>query len=180
MITARPQPLREILIAIPGLPHDLYRMHQCVWDHAERAARPGKPPLFLYRVENGMVQVRGRDFRKGIVREFNAQRAFRLDIAAVKRSSVAGQTAVPASELDDWCVGALAKAGFAVRELAVESYGVQRGIKRDRNTGRRHLIELPVARLSLRLDVLDQDLANAAWADGIGRGRRFGLGMLCH
>lgn len=180
VITSRRKPPREILIAIPGLPTDLYRMHQCVWEHAERAATAGHRPQFLYRVENGLVQVRGLDFCKGTVREFRPGRTCRLDIAAIKRSSNGGEMPVEASQLEDWTVGLLAKAGFKVRDLDVENYVLQRGIKHDRNTGRRHLIELPVARLQLELDVLDPDRAQLAWCGGIGRGKRFGLGMLCH
>lgn len=180
MITSHQQPHREIMIAIPGLPSDLYQMHQCVWEHAAHAAKPGKKPRFLYRVENGMVQVRGPDFRTGMVREFNPVRPVRLDIVAVKRSRVDGQIPVEASQLNDWMVGTLEKVGLKVRRLHIESYVIHRGIKRDRNTNRSHLIELPVARLQLKLDVQDQTLAIAAWSDGIGRGRRFGFGMLCH
>lgn len=173
-------PLREILVATPGLPTDLYRMHQHVWEHASRAAKPGKRPRFLYRVEDGLVKIRGRDFNKGTVREFRAGQPCSLDIAAVIQSDAHGQRPVAHAALEPWLVSKLKGAGFKVRELEVIRYEMQRGAKLDRETGRRHLIELPVARVLLDLEIEDRELADAAWCDGIGRGRRFGCGMLCH
>ncbi len=173
-------PVREILIATPGLPSDLYRMHQTVWLHAVKAAKPGKTPRFLYRVENGMVKIRSPDFNIGTVREFRAGRPCTLDIAAVIQSVVHGQQPVPRSALHSWAVNKLNDAGFYVRQLQVLRYEIHRGVKRDRNTAQKHLIELPVARIQLDLEIEDRSLADAAWCHGIGRGRRFGFGMLCH
>ncbi|KLR58971.1 type I-E CRISPR-associated protein Cas6/Cse3/CasE [Diaphorobacter sp. J5-51] len=171
--------MREILIAIPGLPTDLYHMHQCVWEHAARAARPGVRPVFLYRVEDGMVRVRSRDFLRGTAREFRGG-ACGLDIAAVIQSVDGSEHTVPPSDLVSWASGKLAQAGFVARKLDVLSYELQQGFKRDKASGRGMRIRLPVARLRLDLEVQDDVHARAAWCDGIGRGRRFGLGMLCH
>lgn len=170
---------REILIALPGLPRpqtDLYDLHQRVWEHASRAATPGVRPSFLYRVEDGIVRVRSEDFCRGTVRELRAG-VCQLDIAAVVQSE-AGERAVARPELEAWASDKLAIAGFKVRVLEVQDYSVQHGIKHDRVSGRRHRISLPVARLRLDLEVTNPEAARAAWGAGIGRGRRFGLGML--
>jgi hypothetical protein len=171
-------PMREILIALPDLPLDLYRMHQCVWDHASRAARPGVRPVFLYRVQDGIVRVRSRDFARGTVREFRAG-CCSLDVAAVVQSPD-GERAVAHADLAGWASKKLAQAGFRTKGLEVVSYEFQHGEKRDRQSGRCHRIALPIARLYLDLEVENKDRATAAWHNGIGRGRRFGLGMLCH
>lgn len=178
-MTAIIRPQREILIAIPGLPTDLYQMHQCVWYHAARAARPGVRPVFLYRVEDGMVRVRSRDFLRGTTREFR-EGPCSLDIAAVIQSVDGSEHIVPPSDLASWASDKLAQAGFMARKLEVRSYQLLQGFKREKASGRSLRIRLPVARLQLDLEAQDEDRARASWADGLGRGRRFGLGMLCH
>lgn len=170
---------REIMVAIPGLPDDLYRMHQCIWQHAEQASKRGVRPTFLYRVDDGLVRVRSVDFARGTVKSFRAGPC-RLDLAAVIQGSDGTSRAVSADDLQAWAVSKISQAGFEVRSLQVLDYRMNHGSKLDKITGRRHRISLPVARLALDLGITDPQKALSAWEDGIGRGRRFGLGMLCH
>lgn len=172
------QAAREILIAIPGLPSDIYQMHQCVWWHAARAAKPGIRPSFLYRVDDGVVRVRSRDFARGLTREMRSGSAS-LDIAAVIQAADGHERAVAPSDVEFWAADRLAQAGFAVRRIDLVSYSCQYGIKYVKASGRSLRITLPVARLGLDLEIVDESLAFKAWHEGIGRGRRFGLGMIC-
>lgn len=82
-------------------------------------------------------------------------------------------------ELATWAESKLKRSGVRPGRLCVVSYCVQRGNKIDRATGRHHRITLPVVRVSFDLEVEDEALVDLAWSEGIGRGRRFGLGMLC-
>lgn len=171
------RPVREILVALPGLPPDLYRMHQCVWEHAMRAVKPGTRPTFLYRVEDGIVRIRSQDFTRGTVREFRAG-SCRLDIAAVIQSVNGDERPVPRGDLEDWVEKKLGHSGFRTKGLEISSFDLQEGCKCEKATGRLHRIVLPVARIRLDLEVEQPELSSKAWRDGIGRGRRFGLGML--
>lgn len=169
---------REILIALPDTPEDLYLLHQQVWQHAKRAAVPSHRPTFLYRVDEGVVRVRSRDFVRGRAQALSEGPCF-LDLAAVIQEDGGGQRAVALDELATWAESKLKRSGVRPGRLCVVSYCVQRGNKIDRATGRHHRITLPVVRVSFDLEVEDEALVDLAWSEGIGRGRRFGLGMLC-
>ena len=174
----QPAPVREILIAAPDVPHDLYQLHQQVWEYAHRAARPGIRPKFLFRADRGVVRVRSADFARGVERSFRPGVDASLDLAAVLQSSDGRELAVAHDDLPTWAGDKLTAAGFEVLALEVVAYDMRSGLKMDRATGRRHRITLPVASLRLRLAIADQDKALCAWREGLGRGRRFGLGML--
>jgi len=169
---------REILIALPDTPADLYLLHQQVWEHAKRAAAPGQRPTFLYRVDEGLVRVRSRDFVRGRTQGLT-EGPCSLDLAAVIQEEGGGQRAVHPDDLTSWAESKLKRSGVRSGRLHVVSYGLQRGNKIERSTGRHHRITLPVARVSFDLEVEDEALADVAWQEGVGRGRRFGLGMLC-
>ena len=170
--------VREILIALPGTPADLYLLHQQVWQHAKRAAAPDQRPTFLYRVDDGVVRVRSPHFARGRAQGLS-EGPCSLDLAAVIQEAGGGQRAVAPDKLPAWAEAKLRRSGLRPGRVRVERYGVQHGKKIDRATGQHHRITLPVARVSFDLEVGDEALANLAWLEGIGRGRRFGLGMLC-
>lgn len=171
-------PVREILIAAPDVSPDLYRLHQQVWEHAQRAARPGGRPTFLFRADRGVVRARSVDFVRGIERNFRSNADVSLDLAAVIQTMDGREQPVAHGDLSAWVADRLAAAGFDVRAIDLLAYDMRSGVKVDRATGRRHMISLPVACLRLRLEIVDQGKAMCAWREGIGRGRRFGLGML--
>lgn len=174
----QPAPVREILIAAPDVPPDLYQLHQQVWEHAQRAARSGVRPTFLFRADKGLIRVRSADFARGMERSFRPGADASLDLAAVLQCSDGRELAVAHADLPTWAADKLSAAGFDVLALEVVAYDMRSGLKMDRATGRRHRITLPVASLRLRLAIADQDKALCAWREGLGRGRRFGLGML--
>lgn len=168
--------VREIIIALPDQIPDLYGLHQCVWDHALRAARPGVRPAFLYRVEQGIIHVRSADFVRGIIKELRPG-PYLLDIAAIVQGHD-GEHPVALSDLPAWAREKIARAGFHIKHLELVDFGTQHGQKRDRFSSRRHWIHIPTAKLRLDLDICQHDQAQNAWRCGLGRGRRFGLGML--
>lgn len=170
--------VREILIALPDSIPDLYGMHQQIWSHVERAVRPGFRPNFLYRVEKGVAKVRSRDFQRGCIRSFKPGRCS-LDLVAVTRS-LSGECPVAHADLVDWASQKIAGCGFIVNDLVIDEYNFQYGRKVLSSNRGSHNIALPVAKLSLQLDVADKNLAHQSWIDGLGRGRRFGFGMICN
>lgn len=178
----RHAPPRELLLAMPAA-LGLYEAHQLVWRFAAAAAPPGVRPLFLYRIDGdnrgAVARVRSVDFTGGSCRAVtpDPRRPFRIDLAAVSRSD-RGQRAIEADRLNAWCTHQMETAGFDVDDLCVESSTIQAGAKHDRNSGRNLTIVVPTARVHARLRIRDADRAHHAWCFGIGRARRFGLGML--
>lgn len=171
-------PVREILIAAPDVSPDLYRLHQQVWEHAQRAATPGVRPSFLFRAEQGVIRVRSGNFARGVERRFRPGVDALMEMAAVVQTADGREMPVAHADLPAWARDKVAASGFEVQEIEIQAYGPRSGLKTDCGTGRRHNIVLPVASLRLRLLITDPEKASCAWRDGIGRGKRFGLGML--
>lgn len=152
---------------------------EAIRQHAEQASKRGVRPTFLYRIDDGLVRVRSVDFGRGTVKSLRAGPC-RLDLAAVIQGVDGTRRAVSPEDLPDWAVTKISQAGFEVSSFKVLDYRMRHGNKWDRSTGEHHRISLPVARLALDLAIADPQSALSAWEDGIGRGRRFGLGMLCY
>lgn len=166
---------RELLIALPGVETDLYRIHQLVWDHVDGAVgRSMQPPSFIYRIDNGMIRVRSQAFAsKGTVAAaFRATAPVFIDLAAVWGAK--HDQGVPAGHLSEWCEEKLALSGLQTLSLTILDHETRIGMKK----GQR--IQIPVARICATVLVTDQDSFAQAWSHGIGRGKRFGLGMLAH
>jgi hypothetical protein len=169
---------REILIALPDTCTDLYRNHQIVWEHVAQAVPYIQATDFLYRIDGGMVRVRSKRFDANCsnVAALNVARPVFVDLAAVK-----GQDhSEPVAQVDllPWCGAKLAQAGLLADSLSILDYEVRRGTKtRD---GRLMDIRIPVVRVSAKVSIVDTQTSDKAWITGIGRGRRFGLGMLAH
>jgi hypothetical protein len=167
-----------MLIALPDTCTDLYRTHQIVWEHVARATPHIHGADFLYRVDRGMVQVRSRRFGAHYSKPavLNASRPVYVDLAAVK-----GQDhSEPIAEADllPWCESKLIQAGLLPNSLSILDYEVRRGIKT--HAGQSMNIRIPVVRVSAKVIIGDIKVSEKAWTTGIGRGRRFGLGMLAH
>ncbi|HIH2744903.1 TPA: type I-E CRISPR-associated protein Cas6/Cse3/CasE [Burkholderia lata] len=79
---------------------------------------------------------------------------------------------VPLPDLDDWVNAQLQKHGYAPQALQVSNVSMVSGMKQ----GMR--IQLQSVRATGMLHVTDTLLAQAAFTNGIGRGKRFGFGML--
>lgn len=167
---------REILIALPSGEVDQYRVHQDVWRHVVEVCGPTRePPVFIYRIDGPMIRVRSCAFgRQGIAATFRADKPVYLDLAALHGGG--NKQPVPPHMLADWCRRQLAATGFDVRSLDVLAYESRTGFK----AAGAHKISIPVAQLRAELRASDPASAERAWRNGIGRGKRFGLGMLAH
>ncbi len=169
--------LREMMLALPSAQTDLYRIHQLVWEHVARVSTK-RDPEFIYRIDDGMIRVRSDSLPHMSTRACISRPNVRvhLDLAAV--SGTDHQTPVPSNEIDAWSREKLQQHGFTVQTLEVVQHELRTGCKR--SGGRTHAIRIPVARLEATINVANDDLASLAWRGGIGRGKRFGLGMLAH
>jgi hypothetical protein len=168
--------MREITIALPTSETDLYRIHQHVWRHVVQACGTlREPPYFLYRVDGPLVRVRSDAFaRAAMASSFTPGRRIYVDLAALHGGGK--KQPVPSHLLENWCARQLALAGLSVRTLNVLTYEVRKGFK----AAGGHTITIPVVRAEADVWVTDQRTCERSWRVGIGRGKRFGLGMLSH
>jgi hypothetical protein len=166
---------RELLIALPKIETDLYRVHQLVWQHVANVACSYRRPIFIYRIDGGMIRVRSHDLpnHKTSVAAFRPGSTIYADLSAVRRTAH-GDVPVSENELVPWCTQKFVDAGYRVDVLKVLDFEWRHGTK-----GIDH-IKLPVARVEAKLTISDASSCLAAWENGIGRGKRFGLGMLAH
>jgi hypothetical protein len=72
----------------------------------------------------------------------------------------------------------LGRAGLDVQEMQAFDCRIEQGIKYDKKTGATLDIRLPVFKTKCTALVVDEAKLKDALRDGIGRGRRFGCGML--
>ena len=164
------------MIALPSSMEDMYRIHQLVWAYIVPKVQSNLTPSFLYRLDNGLIRVRSRHLPAGrtLFKTLTPQRPIHIDLAAVEGSD--HQQPVAEQDLQSWCQRKLEKAGFGVTSLAITGHEVRRGCKYA--DGRVHKIVIPVARVQASITLKDLQSCNDAWQNGIGRGKRFGLGMI--
>lgn len=178
-LMVRPAELREMDVILPaGVLEDIYKVHQYIW-RAIRDHSTTPQPLFLFRVSQGIARVRSRDIGGPYTQlkscPTQSDTLFELGVDLKAAHTVDGkETGIPASQIDEWAIRVLQHNGFKVYEGSVRVEQL-RGEKNDH--GRKHDIRFRVARIRARASIIDQSAAKAAWLNGIGRGKRFGMGM---
>ena len=180
MIGSTSKAPREILLALPSTETDLYRVHQLVWKHVAQAMGGSRVrPSFVYRVDGGMVRIRSTDFPATVRRiaEFQCGRTVSVDLACIVQTPQ-GELPVPQEELAGWVTAKLEAAGYGVDELAVSDCRWLAGTKITPTGVQR--IRIPCTRVHAAVHAVHPALCTDAWSAGIGRGKRFGLGMLAH
>jgi hypothetical protein len=165
---------RQLLLAVPDAERDIYVLHQRVWEQLDASLEiRTQPPDILYRRHRGCITVRvsGVPLRHGLldslatepgqVRRFSLQCALWRDLGRRRQSPLA-----KLRELLD-------NAGCRLLDHRITMW-VASGHKSRIGSD----IHLPVADVHGALLVVDQQRLHDAWRLGIGRGRRFGFGML--
>lgn len=166
---------------------DLYATHQAVWDVVSKRCITSNPQL-IYRVDNcgdgkgGLIHVRV------VGAALEGSRAMRTTFAVGQRLTASCRIApwrsvrqlqhASAEVLQDRVRDIFANAGLELPQhdgLNILQTGVQTGRKCKLGVD----IQLPYVDCLAQLVVTDASLAARAWNTGIGRGRRFGFGMLC-
>lgn len=169
--------MREIRLALPGDTEDLYVRHQQVWAALRTQVQEGRD--FLYRLVTPRVAlVRSAALLQGPVVDELPPGRIELDLVASDRVDRNKERPVSKEEIVPWVMRLLMQHGLEARDVAVLRHGVATGLKPQRSEQPAHRIRYGVARIQAAVTISDQRLARAAWREGIGRGRRFGFGML--
>lgn len=168
---------QELMVACPntGDEQDLYLMHQTVWSITERQQEVRHVPTLLYREDAGVIRVRVSDCAMrgtkpvGVSLALGAEMEVRVKLAlwrTVPHRVQPGQIEHRVRQL-------LCGAGLTCLNVQSSQY-VARGYKSSLNAA----IALPIANVSGNVRVENAALAANAWTQGVGRGKRFGFGML--
>lgn len=168
---------REIMIAVPPYHGDIYRLHQLAWRAMHPYARKGDEFIFASRSPSTII-VRSIKLSRG--KETRATEGpMQVCLVATTRS---GQILRPldVQSAPDWLSHLLIEVGIKATNIQVVESSRARGKKRDPITGCVLDIELPVMQIRFDATLQDQGKAQLAWQRGIGRGKRFGFGMLRH
>lgn len=168
--------INEILVGVPGIGEDLYKRHQQVWRAMHDHVRQGEGSPFLFaQIADRMYRVRShrlpaRLSRRIVLPVSGEEYRFQVDLAAMRGSDK--KQPVPLSDLDGWVSSLLQKHGYEPHALQVSNVSMVSGMKQ----GMR--IQIQSVRGTGMLYVTDTKLAQEAFTKGIGRGKRFGFGML--
>lgn len=166
---------REVHLALPAHGGDIYRRHQLVWRAMHARASTGRE--FIFRpVGDHLVVVRSEALERGCSTHVVDGRLMVSMVASARVPSVAAPLSDEA--LPRYLDELLTSHGFQLLSChSTASYPV-RGRKVDRETGQRHAIELPIRDVVVDVRITHRAKAELAWRLGIGRGKRFGFGML--
>lgn len=166
---------RELLIAVPRTLRDIYLLHQEVWRQIEdsRDVRLRSPEI-LYRRDGGCVSIRvgAAALRHGSPSSFSARlgevRPFALRCALWRDEA----------QLRHQCPDRRVRELLATAGMELLDHELTLGVASGHKSRIDAAINLPTADLRGRLRIIDHRRAAQAWRLGIGRGRRFGFGML--
>ncbi|HEU0198316.1 MAG TPA: type I-E CRISPR-associated protein Cas6/Cse3/CasE [Nevskiaceae bacterium] len=168
-------PIKEAIVALPGPASDIYRRHQMVWQFMHRKARSGSDFTFAM-VADRMALVRSTCLPFGRPSAVS-DGLITLDTVALVRNAF-GEAPVPDVKAKAFAATLLGTHGFAVHALRVSRHRAETGLKQ--RCGRTFRISLPVRTIVADVRVADPRAAADAWLHGVGRGKRFGFGMLRH
>jgi len=170
-------PLREVWLALPGATDDLYVRHQQVWAALATQAREGRDFVYRY-VSPRVALVRGACLRQGVIVGDLPPPSIKLDFVASDRVDRNKERPVPHDQVGDWAARLLVQHGMMPTALVVLNHSVAIGTKIARAGQPGHRIRYSVATVRADVVVVDPGLSRMAWRLGVGRGRRFGFGML--
>lgn len=170
--------MREMLFRTPST--TLRDLHRDVWRiaHAPGDRGDGNRSFQFRRFPDGSVLVRGRRLPERHSMEvvpLKAGRVYRFDLlvrAAVRRvdplTGKMRERLVAEADLPEWLSGRMA--GFSL----LDAPDVERVVFETGDGGARK----PAYRVSGRVRVEDPRAATECWANGVGRAKGFGFGML--
>lgn len=168
--------LREVLVVVPPCADDIYARHQHVWQAMQGRAHHGRAFIFA-AVSPHLVRVRSACLERGDDSVL-ADGQLRVSLVTAHRSPDGRMVAVEDRNMPTWTRALLARHGLRVEAVNIMGSAVARGVKLDEASGLPLNIELPVRDVNLTVSIQNRGKANLAWAYGIGRGKRFGYGML--
>lgn len=164
---------REIHVALPDTGGDIYLQHQKVWEvmasHIDRRRRES----FIYAMRSPrMAHVRSAYLLRG---HPAAMPASPLCMTLVTAKQVDGRlVALRGQAAFDKVRALLTEHGIYPEQLAIDEQFELIGFK----AKQQRRIALPVSHIRFVPRISNPAKAHLAWCDGIGRGKRFGCGML--
>lgn len=170
--------LRELLVAVPGNSKDVYERHQQVWQAVAPFVEKGEDFQFK-RVDEALYRVRSRKFgRQGrcvVVPKGPATLRATLSRTLIKDGR---QTTIADDELPRWFGTVAGNQGLIV--AAASFLGGQRveGSKKCQSTSRFLQIRFETVAVEARIEEVEDGAYERALERGLGRGRRFGFGMI--
>lgn len=167
---------QELLLAAPhGCAEDLYLAHQAVWHATSHQRSVAKRPTLVYRVDGGLIRVRVSDCAMRGTRPVKAELAIG-DVLPL-RLRLALWLQVPnrtdRARIDQRIRDLMTQAG-----LELLSHGYSLAVASGYKAKQSSYIELPVVSLDAKVRIMQPDKVAEAWINGIGKGKRFGFGML--
>lgn len=164
----------QMMVGVPLDSDDVYLRHQQVWQAMHATARAGCGQDFVFaEVAPRLFEVRSPRLRTGEFARLPAVGQVRpLRVSLVAMWGSAHDRPVAAGALTSWCGDRLRQHGLGLSALAIERVRECRGLKRGVP------IRLQVVDVHAQACVVDAALAARAFVNGVGRGKRFGFGML--
>lgn len=168
---------REIHLALPDPALDMYRLHQLVWEAVKQKTPPRVRPRFLYaRVSPRLAVIRSTYFDRG--------RATRWSEGKLRATLVTSKTGLhdrrmyglTGEDALHKVRASMLSHGIEVLDAQIERQYELVGMKSKES----RWIVLPVSDVVLTARALNSAKADLAWVNGIGRGKRFGCGMIRH
>lgn len=165
--------LREMTLAIPPHGEDIYRRHQLVWRAMHRKAGSGQDFLFAAQSANVML-IRSDRLHQGVESQLR-EGALTVSVVAETRMGNVGK-AVSDQTLPEWMERMMDNHGFRLQGMQSSELYYANGLKMD---GEKPLaILLAIRDIRMDVGITHRGKAQRAWQMGIGRGKRFGYGML--
>lgn len=167
--------VREVTVALPAHGEDIYRRHQLVWTVMHGRAGSGGDFVFAM-LSPRIALLRSSRFDRGVL---TVPREGRLAVSLVAVSRMQdGDRAITDAMAPAFVTDLMGQHGIVVDLVSISPPREAVGIKQRQGT--RHRIALPIRDVLMDARIADPLLAEIAWRSGIGRGKRFGYGMLRH
>jgi len=166
------RPAREMLALLPpDTGRDLYGIHQAVWKAVAPHLRDGRAFIF-WMTDPTCARVRSEHF--GVGRPQLLRDGWLSTSLVTALRSKSGMRAVDDANLGPWLDRLAGENGLRLIDFSAKPLRFVRGHK-----GRLGItITLPVRDVRMRVKIEQRAKAELAWHRGIGRGKRFGFGML--
>lgn len=157
-------------------------IHRSAWSfiHGQRVHKEGRDFLFDFRVSPDQILINTRPAGQSSPLRFGSAYRFTVRLTPIRRSATGNgkvkERAIARSEAQNWAIALLARNGLRVeqvRQTLWESFLLG---KKTAHTAHPHILHTFL--MSFDATVTDQELADRAWARGIGRGRAWGCGTL--
>lgn len=168
---------REIHLALPDSDLDMYRLHQLVWEAVSQKVSPPVRPSFLYaRTSARLAVIRSRYLDRGQISRWSDGRKRATLVTSKIGAMDRRMHGLVGMEAINKIRTSMLVHGIYVSDIEIERQYEMVGLK-SREARR---ITLPVSDVLFTAKALNGALADLAWANGIGRGKRFGCGMMRH